>query len=332
MKWFAVALLSLASLAGATETLTLTGRAMGTGWTVKLATADRDCDLGAIRRHVAEKLEQLEQLFSTYRPNSELSRFNASHHTEWIAVAPEVARVAAESRRISEITGGAFDVTVEPLVRLWGFGAERRAGDIPSAAELAAARANVGWELLEVRAAPPALRKLQPRLTADFSSMAKGFAADAVSELLTAYGAPNHLVQIGGDVRTGGMLTGGEGWPIAIEQPLDDAPGVAAVVVLVGRAVSTSGDYRNFFQVGRQRYSHIIDPRTGRPPAGNLASVSVVHDSCATSSALATALFVLGAEEGLRLATSEGIACLFLLRDGTRLVRRATPEFERLLQ
>ena len=109
MKWFAVALLSLASLARATETLTLTGRAMGTGWTVKLATADRDCDLGAIRRHVAEKLEQLEQLFSTYRPNSELSRFNASHHTEWIAVAPEVARVAAESRRISELTGGAFD-------------------------------------------------------------------------------------------------------------------------------------------------------------------------------------------------------------------------------
>ena len=162
--------------------------------------------------------------------------------------------------------------------------------------------------------------------------MAKGFAADAVSALLTVAGAPNHLVQIGGDVRSGGTVAEGDGWPVAIEQPLTDASGVACVVVLTGQAISTSGDYRNFFHIGRQRYGHIIDPRTGRPPAGNLASVSVVHDSCATSSALATALFALGAEDAIRLATSEGLACLFLLRQGNGLVRHATPEFERLLR
>lgn len=318
--------------AGAAETLTLTGRAMGTAWTVKIVSTDSDCDLDAIRRQVVEKLEQLEQQFSTYRPNSELSRFNAATGTDWIAVAPEIARVAAESRRISEFTDGAFDVTVESLVRLWGFGANSRGNEIPSKNEIAAARENVGWRLLDVRLSPPALRKQRSRLTADFSSMAKGFAADAVSALLTASGTPNHLVQIGGDVRSGGTVSEGSGWSIAIEQPLADAPGVAAVVVLAGRAVSTSGDSRNFFQVGRQRYGHIIDPHTGRPPTGNLASVSVVHDSCATSSALATALFALGTEDAIRLATNEGLACLFLLREGTGLVRHATPEFERLLR
>ena len=336
MKRFRPALLALASLSvtlsvGAAETLTLTGRTMGTGWTVKLAPTDSDCDIDEVRRLVAEKLEQLEQKFSTYRVGSELSRFNAANHTDWIAVSPEMALVAAESRRISELTGGAFDVTVEPLVRLWGFGPRGRSGDLPSAAEIAAARENVGWRLLDVRLSPPALRKQRPRVTADFSSMAKGLAADAVSALLLDYGAPNHLVQIGGDVRSGGTVAEGAGWPIAIEQPLNDASGLACVVVLTGQAISTSGDYRNFFHVGRQRYGHIIDPRTGRTPVGNLASVSVVHDSCATSSALATALFALGAEDAIRLATREGLACLFLLREGTGLVRHTTLEFDKFL-
>jgi thiamine biosynthesis lipoprotein len=305
---------------------------MGTAWTVKVVGAERGPEVAVLRRQVAEKLEQLEQTFSTYRDVSELSRFNAAHHTDWIPVSPELALVAAESRRLSELTDGAFDVTVAPLVRLWGFGRERRSGDIPSAAEIAAARENVGWPLLETRTNPPALRKVRPQVTADFSSMGKGFAADAVSALLTARGVPNHLVQIGGDVRSGGAVAEGDGWPIAIEQPLNDVPGVECVVVLTGQAISTSGDYRNFFHVGRQRYGHIIDPRTGWPPRGSLASVSVVHDSCASSSALATALFALGSDEGIRLATREHLACLFLLRDGAGLIRHATPEFERRLR
>ncbi|MEO6244705.1 MAG: FAD:protein FMN transferase [Opitutaceae bacterium] len=334
MKRFLIALAWLAFVvtSGAAESLVLSGRAMGTAWTLKLILKAEHGDVVGLRRQVEAKLERLEQTFSTYRPSSELSRFNATRHLEWIAVSPELALVAAESRRLSELTDGAFDVTVEPLVRLWGFGRERRTGAIPSAAEIAAARENVGWRWLEVRANPPALRKVRAQITADFSSMAKGFAADAVSALLKAAGLPNHLVQIGGDVRTGGTLAERSGWPIAIERPLDDAPGVEGVVVLTGQAVSTSGDFRNFFRVGDQRYNHIIDPRTGRPATGNLASVSVVHESCASSSALATALFALGVEEGFRLATQEHVACLFLVRDGVGFVRHATPEFEQLLR
>ena len=318
----------------AAEPVTITGRAMGTGWSVKFFQPPVPLDRDAVSREVAALLEKLEQQFSTYRPQSELSRFNASDRTDWIAVAPELAFVAAESRRISELTGGAFDVTVLPLVALWGFGPGGQSGTIPSAKEIAAARQRVDWRRLEVRLEPPALRKLEPRVEVDFSSMAKGFAADAVSQRLTALGAPQYLVQVGGDVRAGAAATGAAGWPIAIEQPLDvaSARSVADVIRLAGRAVSTSGDHRNSFRVGRKRYGHIIDPRTGKPVDGDLASVSVVHDSCATSSALATALFVLGADEGFRLATRERLACLFLLRDGAGIVRRPTHEFERLLR
>lgn len=160
--------------------------------------------------------------------------------------------------------------------------------------------------------------------------MAKGFAADEIDALLTQLGLPNHLVQIGGDMKLSGGGPAGDGWRVAIEQPVDDGRAVARVVDLEHAALSTSGDYRNFFHVGRQRYGHIIDPRTGQPPASSLASVSVVHASAAWSSALATGLFVLGPDAGMALARKHGWACLFLVREGTQLVQRPTPAFERL--
>jgi thiamine biosynthesis lipoprotein len=166
----------------------------------------------------------------------------------------------------------------------------------------------------------------------DFSSIAKGFSADVLSELLAELGLPNHLVQIGGDIKTRGAPAGSTSWPTAIEQPDPDAPGIATVVTLNGHALSTSGDYRNFFQVGRRRYGHIIDPRTGEPVSNSLVAVSVVHASGARSSALATALFVLGADDGFRLAEKEGLACLFFGRSESGVVQRATAAFERFVQ
>lgn len=310
--------------------VTLTGRAMGTGWVVKWMQPAAALDTERVRQDVAARLEELEMIFSTYRPQSALSHFNADERTEWVPVTEEMAHVAHASREISALTGGAFDVTVEPLVRLWGFGATRRAGAIPAAAEIVAVREQVDWRKLEVRLSPPALRKTSSRVRADFSSMAKGFAADAISELLVRRGVPNHLVQVGGDIKTAGTAAGGDGWRMGIEQPVDGSPAVACIVTLSGQALSTSGDHRNFFQFGGQRYGHIIDPRTGRPAVSTLASVSVVHASCAWSSALATALFVLGPDEGLRLAAEQGFACLFLVRSDAGIVAHATPAFERL--
>lgn len=306
------------------------GRAMGTGWTVKIVGGESACEPSELEQRLGERLEELERIFSTYRPQSDLSAFNAVEHTDWVAVPAELAFVAAESRRVSALTGGAFDATVFPLVELWGFAGRRRSGSLPSAAAIATAREHVDWRNIEVQLNPPALRKAQPRISADFSSMAKGFAADQLDLLLTQIGLPNHLVQIGGDLKVKGGGPAGEGWRTAIEQPLEDGRAIARTIDLDGAALSTSGDYRNFFHVGRQRYGHIIDPRTGQPPASSLASVSVVHESCAWSSALATALFVLGPEDGMALARKQGWACLFLVREGTKLVQRPSPAFERL--
>lgn len=328
--------------AHAAEPIAISGRAMGTTWSAKFfqpVPPASALDPTAVTARIAATLEHLEAIFSTYRPSSELSRFNTSTSTNWIPVSPELARVAADSRRLSELTGGAFDATVAPLIQLWGFGPQRRAAHtLPTESEIAAARARVDYRRLDVRLAPPALRKTRADLSADFSSMAKGFASDVVSELLTTLGAPTHLVQVGGDIKTSGP----HAWRTAIEQPLASpraphsvpaAPSVADIVTLSGLALSTSGDTHNFYAVAGQRYGHILDPRTGRPATGPLASVSVLHASCATSSALATALFVLGPDAGQSLALREGLAGLFLIRDRENesgLRRQTTPAFDRL--
>jgi FAD:protein FMN transferase len=323
-----------ASIAAGAEPIALAGRAMGTTWSVKFVQPAQPLDPALLERRVAARFEELEQQFSTFRPGSEISRFNATatREGEWFPVSREVTEVARLARELSAATDGAFDVTVDPLVRLWGFGPTRTAG-VPEPGEIAAARASVGWRALEERASPPALRRTKPGMTVDFSSIAKGFAADEVSAQLVALGVANHLAQVGGDVKTRGAGPDGTGWPVGIESPQEDTRTIAAVIGLVSRALSTSGDYRNYFIEGDRRYGHIIDPRTGEPVAGDLAAVSVVAENCARSSGWATALFVLGAGEGLALAKREGLACVFFVRDGRGgFARRATVEFEQFLR
>ncbi|MDO8541327.1 MAG: FAD:protein FMN transferase [Opitutaceae bacterium] len=313
----------------AAEPIALSGRAMGTTWSVRFLPPATPLDSQTVSHRVPERLEQLEQQFSTYRATSEISRFNAADTREWIPVSTEFARVAAEARQLSELTQGAFDATVAPLVRLWGFGPDGRAAGRPTRLEISAARRHVDWRAVEIRSEPPALRKKDPLLTVDFSSIAKGFTSDQVGELLRSLGATNYIVQVGGDVKAEGRGPGGEsGWRTGIEVPRPDARAIACVVELSGEAVSTSGDYRNFFTAGGRRYGHIIDPRTGEPVSSTLAAVSVIESSCARSSGLATALFVLGPDEGFRLASRERIAALFFIRERGGLVPRMTPEFE----
>jgi thiamine biosynthesis lipoprotein len=280
-----------------------------------------------IERDLAGRLAQLEAQFSTYRPDSALSRFNATRHTDWIAVPPELARVAARAREISALTAGAFDPTVAPLLQLWGFGPSGARQSWPSASELTAARALVDWHQLEVRSHPPGLRKTAPELAADFSSVAKGFSVDELSATLSRLGAPNHLVQIGGDLRAAGPGPEGRGWRVAIEQPEAGPRRIARVIPLLNQALSTSGNHRNFVILDGRRVGHLLDPRTGLPADSTLRSVSVVHGSCATSSALATGLFVLGPSDGPALARRENLAALFIGFENGELEQRASPSF-----
>lgn len=307
----------------------LSGRAMGTVWTVKYFSAPQR-DSAALTREVAARLDELEQIFSTYRPASEISRFNATATTDWVPVSRDMVQVAELAHEISALTEGAFDATVLPLVQTWGFGPQRRVSGIPTAPEIAAARERVNWTRLEARAEPPALRKTRGDVAVDFSSLAKGFASDEIGRLLAAKGIADYFVQVAGDMVCRGRGPDGRPWRVGIEEPREEGRAVAKTLALRDAALSTSGDYRNFFLWEGHRFAHIIDPHSGTPAESSLASVSVIQPSCARSSALATALFVLGPEAAYRLAEREGWACLFILRDGGNLVLRATPGFERL--
>lgn len=325
LRVFAAVVLFAATRSFAAEPVALTGRALGTTWTVKFLQPAPPLNPATLTARISATLERLEQQFSTYRPNSELSRFNLARTTDWITVSPELARVATDSRALSVLTGGAFDATIFPLVDLWGFGPQRRSSPPPSAAEISAARARTDFRRLESRASPPALRKTSADLAADFSSMAKGFAADTVAAQLSALGSTDHYVQIGGDIATVGTRP----WHVAIEQPAASAP-PAQAFDLTGQALSTSGDAHNSFTHAGRHYGHILDPRTGEPVASPLASVSVIAPTCAQSSARATALFVLGPAAGFALAVRERWSALFLIREGPSLTARPTPEFSRL--
>ncbi len=296
------------------ETLDLRGRTMGTSYSVRIVArpGDSPVALEALRQRVAARLEGLDNLFSTYRPDSEVSRFNAQPGVEWFGVSPDFLAVLEQSVSVSQLTGGAFDATVGPLVVLWGFGAGETSERIPDPEEVGRLLQATGSGHLQWRESPPAVRRTRPGVRLDFSAIAKGYAVDRIWELLSEAGLQDYLVEVGGEVRTRGRPADGRDWSIGIENP--DGSGVAGAVPLRDAAIATSGDYRNFFEHEGRRYSHVIDPRTGWPVAHDLASVTVVSPTAARADALATALLVVGRVAGMELAEREGIAALLVVR------------------
>lgn len=317
------------------EPVQLAGHAMGGAWSIKIPRLLAGGSPDAIERDVAALLEHLDAEMSLWRADSDLSRFNAYRGIDWYAVPADLAEVVSEAEGVSAQTGGAFDVTVAPLVELWGFGPKRpagQAGQVPSEVAIAAARAHVGYRKLEVRFAPPALRKADPELSIDLGAIAKGYAAGAAAERLDELGVTDYLVAVGGELRARGSSTDGRPWRVGVETPTADVRRVYAQLTLRDASLSTSGDYRNFFEANGYRFAHEIDPRTGRPVAGGLASVSVVHASGARADALATALFVLGPAEGYALAERLDLAALFITRAGDHFDARRTEEFAAMEQ
>ena len=257
-----------------------------------------------------------------------MSRFNENDSTEWFSVSVETARVVSEAIRVGHLTDGALDVTIGPVVDLWSFGpAARPEGVLPTEDEVAAALESVGYERLEVRLDPPALRKPSSACHIDLSSLAKGFGVDQVADRLEELGASRYMVEVGGEIRTAGLNPAGIPWQIAVEVPSTTGRSVQRIVALGDRAMATSGDYRNYFEQDGVRFCHIIDPRTGRPVSHRLASVSVLADNCMEADALATALFVLGDEAGMELATSQNLPVLFVVRSDHGFLEIPSPAF-----
>jgi FAD:protein FMN transferase len=326
----AVLLLASAACALSAEPATFTGSTMGTSYTVRVAGLPSGINPQELHEEIDRRLERVNDQMSTWRPDSELSRFNRYRATDWFAVSSDTARVIDAAIRIGRESKGAFEVTIGPLVNLWQFGAEQRAAP-PSEAEIAAALATVGYEQLEVRSDPPAVRKSRPEVYVDLSGIAKGYGVDVIAELLRERGVAGYMVEIGGEVRTLGTKDNGSPWRIGIEAPTDDRRSLQRVVILEGKSLATSGDYRNFREHEARRVSHTIDPRTGRPIEHALASVSVVADNCMEADALATALMVLGPDDAYNFAAERELPALLIVREGNRFVERATPQFAQLL-
>ena len=305
----------------------LTGGAMGTSFSVKVVAPPDGLDTEALRRDVEATLAETEQSMSTYIPDSELSRFNASDETGWQPVSRTLCAAIDEAQAISTLTGGAFDVTVGPLVDLWGFGPGDQVTQPPAKDRIATVMAGVGNALLHADCSMPAVRKDVAGLRVDLSAFAKGLGVDRIAALLDGYGIDNYLVEIGGELRMRGTNARDENWSIAIETPVAAARSVHTILSLTDSAMATSGDYRNYFEHDGTFYSHTIDPRSGYPISHDAASVTVVADTTAMADALATALLVLGPGAGLELAARERIAAFFLLRIGDTIEERMSPVF-----
>lgn len=297
-------------------------------WQVKLPALPAGVAATTLQRQLQAVLDSLDDSLTTYRPDSELMRFNATTVGEWMPLSPVLREALQGAAAVSALSGGAYDVTVGPLVELWGFGAAPAPAVRPSAAAIAAARAQVGWRRLEVDPATGRGRRLAD-VRADLSSLGEGAGADALAQVLEAAGVRDYLVRVAGTSRQRGQRPGGGAWALAIERP--DASGLPGRRLRAAEAVvSTSGAYRNVRVIGGEPYSHTLDPRTGAPVSHAGVSVTVVFPAAQgalRADALATALSVLGPEQGLALAAREGLAVLFLERVGEGWQERWSPAF-----
>lgn len=324
------AALLLSACARPPATLDLGGPIMGTSWSVRVVASPGLPAQEQLQAQVDARLQELNALFSTYLPGSELSRFNSTQHTEWFAVSAEMVTVVSRALAVSEASDGAFDVTVGPLVNLWGFGPDGQPSRVPPQSDIDALLAATGYRLLEVRADPPALRKQHAGLYVDLSAIAKGYAVDEVAQLLGRLGATDFMVEVGGEIRTRGHRADGEAWRIALESPRAGTREVLRIIGLSDQAMATSGDYRNFFELDGRRYSHSIDPRSGWPVQHPLAAVSVIADDCMGADAWATALLVLGPERAMQVAEEQGLAANLLLPEGDGFRQQESTRYRRL--
>ncbi|WP_375754082.1 FAD:protein FMN transferase [Vibrio sp. HN007] len=312
--WFVtlVTLLFITACSEPREQNHLIGPTMGTTYNVKYFDGANSRSPADMQKAIDKLLEQVNDQMSTYRKTSELSQFNQYKGSEPFEVSKETALVTQEAVRLNKLTRGALDVTVGPLVNLWGFGPEARPEVVPTDEELAARRAIVGIEHLTVT--DTTLAKSIPDLYVDLSTIAKGWGVDVVADFLEAQGVVDYMVEIGGEIRMKGVNREKVGWRIAIEKPDVNERAIQEIIEPGDMAVATSGDYRNYFERDGIRYSHIIEPKTGKPINHKVVSVTALDPSCMTADGLATGLMVLGEEVGLEVANANNIPVFMVVK------------------
>ena len=309
----------------------ISGPTMGTTFQVKIVQREITLDADVLEREINARLEEVNRQMSTYRDNSEITQFNRSRSTDWFAVSSDFAYVLHIAHEISTWSDGAFDVTIGPLVNLWGFGPNAIPDSVPSPDSIQAAKRLVGYEKIRVDLSAPAIKKESPEIYCDLSAIAKGFGVDRIASYLDSLGINRYFIEIGGELRTQGHNHLGQLWRIGIASPAGQGE-LQKALTLNNMSMATSRDYHNYFEHDGVRYSHTIDPRTGRPITHALASVTVLHKSCAYADGLATAINVMGPEKGFAYAEKRNFAVFMIVRQGDGFVEKMTSNFETLLK
>ncbi|OUF43436.1 FAD:protein FMN transferase ApbE [Pluralibacter gergoviae] len=315
-----------------TPATVLEGKTMGTFWRVSVIGVD-GARADALRRKVQAQLDADDMQLSTWKANSALMRFNRSDSTAPWPVSEAIADIVTASLRIGSKTGGAMDITVGPLVNLWGFGPDKQPVKIPSAEQIAAAKARTGLQHLTVidQAGSQYLQKDLPGLYVDLSTVGEGYAADHLARLMAQEGISRYLVSVGGALVSRGMNASGRPWRVAIQKPNDRENAVQAIVDINGHGISTSGSCRNYYELDGRRISHVIDPQTGEPIQHKLVSVTVIAPTALEADGWDTGLMVLGTEKAKEVVREQGLAAYFIYKQGETFQTWMSPQFKPFL-
>jgi len=304
---------------------------MGTNYNVTLVFNEPKSSiyLEGVHQRVEVELQLVDSLMSTYKPFSDVSQFNNLGVDQAIEISIDTLKVISFAKRLNKLTDGYFDITVGPLVDLWGFGAKSKSlAQVPSHNDVSQVATLVGSDNFLLK--DNALIK-SAAVNIDLSALAKGYAVDKVSEALLEVGVRNSLVEVGGEVNGQGVNFRGVPWILGIELPSALGRKAHSTLNLIDMSLATSGDYRNFYEYEGQKYSHTIDPKTARPVRHKLASVSVLSESCMKSDALATALMAMGEVKGYEFATSQGVSAFFIYRKDNGFSSKSSGDFDQYL-
>jgi len=307
---------------------TLTGKTMGTFYSFKFISLTEQ-SFATWQQRVDVRLKEVNERLSMYNPKSEISRFNQTPASQPFKLTTDFYRVLLESQHLYEITQGAWDGTVKPLVDLWGFGTKDRPTILPEPGQIQEALSRTGFHKLVL--GDHLLTKTQDQVTLDLGSIAKGYGVDAIALLFASNGIHNFLVEIGGELMGSGKNKNGTSWVVGISRPEKKglSPALYKTIFLENRAIATSGNYRNYFEKDGQLFSHIIDPKTGFPVGNQVVSTSVIAKNCTIADGLATALMVMDVQKGIDLVnTLADTECLIIQKQGDGFISTPSDGFE----
>ncbi|ORU90439.1 MAG: lipoprotein ApbE [Cycloclasticus sp. symbiont of Poecilosclerida sp. M] len=330
--FFIVAAFSLLGCDTQTVAIILDGQTMGTRYHITISSPGDEATRSGLQAEIDSVLTTVNQSFSSYIESSEVSELNRYKGLKAHVKSAAFLEQIMEAKRISELTDGAYDITIGPLVELWGFGPSFKADAVPTQEAVSREKSKVGYQKIQIDLESRQVTKGNPELTVDFSSIAKGYGVDQVADLIEAKGYGDYMVEIGGEMRLKGLNPEGIKWRIAVEKPVVNKRSIQRVINITNIGMATSGGYRNFFIKEGVQYSHTIDPRTGYPVQHNLASVTVMAEKSMTADAWATAFMVLGDKKGYDLAIQNEIAALFLVNDGSGVREVMTPLFKQAIE